>query len=180
MSSSLLDAARDRSTRYHKSVSESTRRSSSRGRKSSSNRRSSHRQSAQEQNGGDDEESGYNPNSVRTGVSRVSSHSTTGVDNNNNRREATEDYQLEEDHDDDDRTVDTKTGRATHPEAHYKQNYAPFSTTFCFVQCINLDLKVDLKQYLHYISRRTSGLRKTTRDSNSLARRQRSLAINTC
>ena len=58
--------------------------------------------------------------------------------NNNNRREATEDYQLEEDHDDDDRTVDTKTGRATHPEAHYKQNYAPFSTTFCFVQCIIL------------------------------------------
>ena len=141
MSSSLLDAARDRSTRYHKSVSESTRRSSSRGRKSSSNRRSSHRQSAQQQNNdGDDEESGYNPNSVRTGVSRVSSHSTTGVDNNNNRREATEDYQLEEDHDDDDRTVDTKTGRATHPEAHYKQNYAPFSTTFCFVQCIILPL----------------------------------------
>jgi membrane associated rhomboid family serine protease len=73
-------------------------------------------------------------------------------------REATEDYQLEEEGEDssydneDDGTIQTgDTGstnarrvrrRWTHPNAHFKQNYAPFSTAFCVVQCIILPVMI--------------------------------------
>ena len=76
-------------------------------------------------------------------------------------REATEDYQLEEegevgsydneDHDDDGTIQTGDTGstnarrvrrRWTHPNAHFKQNYAPFSTAFCVVQCIILPVMI--------------------------------------
>mmetsp|Transcript_19055 Transcript_19055/g.34306 ORF Transcript_19055/g.34306 Transcript_19055/m.34306 type:complete len:455 (+) Transcript_19055:151-1515(+) len=52
--------------------------------------------------------------------------------------EATSDYQLE---DDDSDSVEENNQIGSDPSsAHYKQNMAPFSTAFCFVQCFILPL----------------------------------------
>jgi membrane associated rhomboid family serine protease len=81
---------------------------------------------------------------------------------NDNTRETTEDYQLEEDiysdiDSHDEQSVSSadlannntnnlsnreqrRRRRWTHPEAHFKQKYAPCSTIFCIAQCIILFL----------------------------------------
>mmetsp|Transcript_515 Transcript_515/g.1045 ORF Transcript_515/g.1045 Transcript_515/m.1045 type:complete len:429 (-) Transcript_515:100-1386(-) len=48
---------------------------------------------------------------------------------------ATEEYQLQNDNGDDESTVPESSA-----EAHFRQNYAPCSTAFCFVQCLILPL----------------------------------------
>jgi len=50
--------------------------------------------------------------------------------------ETTSDYQLEDDSDGGEQNNKTPSD----PSAHYKQNIAPFSTAFCFVQCMILPL----------------------------------------
>mmetsp|Transcript_20435 Transcript_20435/g.42207 ORF Transcript_20435/g.42207 Transcript_20435/m.42207 type:complete len:446 (+) Transcript_20435:90-1427(+) len=52
--------------------------------------------------------------------------STNGLNNNNSKNASTEEYQLQEDE-----ILSTQSLE----EAHFKQRYAPFSSSFCLVQC---------------------------------------------
>ena len=74
--------------------------------------------------------------STSRSMNKQQSSSSPAKQQQNQREDATEDYQLA--NEEQDGTTTTQSSNVYGESAHFKQNYAPFSTGFCIVQCIIL------------------------------------------